>query len=118
MKPCVIHPGRPNNKGYVSRKFGGRMEGVHRIAWIEAHGPIPPGMEVDHVCKQRACVEVSHLRLLTHRENLLAGDTIVARNARKTHCSNGHPFDAVNTYVDRQGKRKCRTCNRNARRKR
>jgi hypothetical protein len=109
---CQIHPGRPNNKGYVARWYDGRLEQVHRIAWIKAHGPIPSGQEVDHQCGTRNCVNVDHLRLLTHRENLLAGDTLAAKNAAKTHCPKGHPYDAANTYTTRAGKRQCRACSR------
>jgi len=116
MKPCQIHPGRPNNKGYVSRPYEGRMEGVHRIVWMELIGPIPPGHEIDHECGNRACVEIEHLRLVTHRQNLMLGNTIVAANAAKTHCPQGHPYDAANTYTSKQGKRQCRTCNRQRRR--
>jgi hypothetical protein len=114
--PCNLHLGAPNNSGYISRSFGGRMRGVHEIAWIKANGPIPPGLEVDHTCGNRTCVEPTHLRLLTHRQNLLAGDTLAARNAAKTHCSNGHAFDAANTHVTKQGKRHCRACDRDRKR--
>ena len=114
---CQIHPGKPNNKGYVSRPFNGRQEQVHRIVWIKANGPIPYGLEVDHVCGNRACVELTHLRLLTHRENLLAGDTLAGRNARKTYCPRGHPYDEENTYITSQGKRQCRICHREQHRK-
>jgi hypothetical protein len=113
MKPCDIHPGKPNNKGYVQRRFQGRMRGVHEIVWIEANGPIPVGYEVDHTCGNRACRELTHLRLLTHRANLLASpNTLAGSNARKTHCVNGHLFDAANTYTTKQGKRHCRACDR------
>jgi hypothetical protein len=119
MPPCDIHPGKPNNKGYVSRWFEGRLRGVHEIAWIEANGPIPAGYEIDHTCGNRACRELTHLRLLTHRANLLASsNTLPGINARKTHCVNGHPFDAENTYTTKQGKRHCRACNRDKARER
>jgi hypothetical protein len=94
MKPCIIHSGRPNNKGYVARPFRGRMEQVHRIVWIKANGPIPNGYEVDHTCLVRACIELTHLRLLTHQQNLLASpNTLSGANARKTHCPQGHAYN-------------------------
>lgn len=113
MGQCEVHPGVPNNKGYIARPFGGRMEQVHRIAWIKANGPIPAGLEIDHVCRNRACANVAHLRLVTHRDNLLASEnTLAGKNARKTRCANGHSFDAENTHTDKQGKRHCRACDR------
>jgi hypothetical protein len=113
MDSCQLHPGRPNNTGYVARWLDGRMEQVHRIAWIEANGPIPSGLEIDHLCGNRACINVAHLRLVTHRQNLIASpNTLAGRNARKTHCLRGHPFDSDNTYVSKQGKRSCRACRR------
>ena len=115
---CIEHPGRANNKGYIARPYQGKMEGVHRIAWMEVNGSIPAGLEIDHVCRNRRCVNVAHLRLVTHRENLLFGDTLVGRQAMQTHCIHGHAFDADNTYTDKQGKRHCRACDRERHRKR
>lgn len=55
--------------GYGQVWFQGRMRGAHRVAWIVAHGEIPKGREVDHLCHNRACVEPRHLRLATHVQN-------------------------------------------------
>lgn len=73
VSECRIWPGAKNNSGYGVRKIGGRkgkLKLVHRLAWEEAHGPIPDGMCVMHVCDVPACFEVSHLRLGTHSENM------------------------------------------------
>jgi hypothetical protein len=86
-------------------------------------GPIPEGMTLDHVkangCTSTACVKAiadehgpAHLEPVTNRENVLRSDSISARNARKTHCPQGHPYDEANTYVSRQGGRNCRACHR------
>jgi hypothetical protein len=105
---CVVFPGPKNSDGYGSR--GGRA--AHRVAWIEVNGDIPDGLEVDHGCRNRACVNVDHLRLLTHRDNLLAGDTIPARFARRTECGKGHPYSGDNLFIKTDGTRACRTCSR------
>lgn len=63
---------------------------VHRWSYEHEVGPIPEGHEIDHLCFVRHCVNPAHLEVVTHHENMLRGDTVAARNARKTHCSKGH----------------------------
>ncbi len=94
-------------------RFGvslGRTVFAHRLAYEMAHGAIPDGLELDHLCRNRGCVRPDHLEPVTHRENLLRGDGIPGRRARQTHCIHGHPFDAANTAI-RRGCRECRACN-------
>lgn len=65
---CLVWTGHIED-GYGRAWVDGRMQRVHRIAWQLVHGEIPVGMELDHLCHNRACVEVSHLRLATHAQN-------------------------------------------------
>lgn len=88
-----------------------RRELAHRVAFKALAGPIPPALELDHVCRVRGCVNHRHLEAVTRRVNTLRGATLSARNLAKTHCSKGHEFTAANTYKWR-GKRNCRACNR------
>jgi hypothetical protein len=88
-------------------------------------GPMPEGLEPDHLCRNRACVKSvsdehgpAHLEPVTRRENTLRGESPSAKNARKTHCVRGHEFTAENTYVGKNGNRACRTCVRAAQRRR
>jgi len=90
---------------------------VHRVAYEVFVGPIPDGLHLDHLCRNRACCNPEHLEPVTNRENLLRGESFSAVNARKTECVNGHAFDAANTYVTRQGHRACRACARATRAK-
>lgn len=119
---CWVWNGELDKAGYGKAYLYGRRSLAHRLAYERLVGPIPPGLELDHVrerCSSRACVKAvadevgpAHLEPVTHRENTLRGDTIPAANLAKTHCSEGHPFDAANTYREPSGARDCRTCRR------
>ena len=80
-----------------------------RWAYEEAYGPIPRGLEPDHLCRNPACVNPTHLEAVSHQDNTLRGEGPTAVNARKTHCVRGHPLTAANTRVDAFG-RHCRPC--------
>ncbi len=99
-----------------SRK-GGRTLRVHRVLYEIMVGPVPEGMELDHLCRNRACVRPGHLEPVTTRENALRGEGAAGRNARKTHCSQGHPYDEANTRLT-NGHRVCRACHRASERER
>ena len=99
-------------QGYGSFGIGGsgNTMSAHRWIWQRLNGPIPSGLELDHICRNRACVYVRHLRLVTHRQNVLCGEGIAARNAAKKKCKNGHPLSGGNLYLYPRGGRACRTC--------
>lgn len=85
----------------------------HRFAYELFVGPTPDGLVIDHLCRNRACCNPTHLEPVTSAENVLRGDTLPARNLAKTHCPKGHPYDAENTISVRSGKaRLCRECHR------
>lgn len=79
---------------------------AHRVAYELMVGPVPAGAELDHLCGVRHCVNPHHLEAVSHHENVLRGNGIAARNARKTHCPQGHPLPP---FV-RGGIRRCATC--------
>ena len=84
---------------------------AHRFSYELVFGAIPIGLTIDHLCRVRHCVNPEHLEAVSLRTNTLRGKTITARNAVKTHCLRGHPYDLLNTYLH-QGRRHCRECNR------
>lgn len=106
---------------YASFDVDGKQTYVHRWSYERHVGPIPKGMQIDHLCRNRACSNPEHLEPVTPRENVLRGDTIVAINAAKTECVNGHPLSGENLYVaptdDGRRHRSCRTCRREASRR-
>lgn len=107
LGPCWIWTGYCSKKGYGAMPVDGRARGTHRLAYELLVGPIPDGLQIDHLCRVPACCNPAHLEAVTSRENTVRG---VSHNGLKTHCKHGHPFDAANTYVTRRGKRWCRAC--------
>jgi hypothetical protein len=107
---CLIWRGALFDGYPYGRLPGAPTRKIPRALYERLHGPPGPGMAVQQVCRNRACCEPAHLASATRGEAVLAGDGPCARNARKTACKRGHPFDAGNTYVDPAGRRRCRAC--------
>lgn len=100
---------------------------AHRFSYERLVGPIAVGMVVDHLCRNRLCVNPSHMEIIGRGENVLRGDTLPAKNLKKTHCPKGHPYSGDNLYRQRRspsripktqfdfsiplsGSRRCRSC--------
>ena len=88
---------------------------AHRIAFEQWRGPIPASREIDHLCRNKGCVNPDHLDLVTRSENNRRGLLGVLR--QQTHCKMGHHFDAANTHIDSKGHRTCRACHNEAARR-
>lgn len=97
------------SSGYARVKFHGRDTCAHIIAWELTNGPVPRGLELDHLCRNRGCVRPSHLEPVTHRENEIRGQTVIRANAIKTECLRGHPLAGANLMM-RGPRRQCRLC--------
>lgn len=96
--------------GYGEFYADGRRQLAHRWSYEFFIGPIPDGLHIDHLCRNRSCVNPFHMEPVTNRVNVLRGIGITALNARKTHCKWGHEFTPDNTYNPPTGGRKCRRC--------
>ena len=99
---CLLWQGCIDRDGYGAKSMDGRRVMVHRWAYEQVHGPIEPHLQIDHLCRNRACYQVDHLEAVTGPEN----------NRRRwlRGCKRGHPFTPENTLWFRDGRRKCRTC--------
>ena len=104
---CWLWTAGRDSAGYGIFRTGGRanVSKAHRVAYVLAKGPVPAGLDLDHLCRVRRCVNPDHLEPVTRKENILRGVGIGAINARKIHCLRGHVLPA------REGhQRQCLTC--------
>ena len=111
---CWIWLGTANQWGYGRVQRLGKRTVAHRASYELACGPVPEGLELDHKCRVRLCVNPAHLEPVTRLENIMRGigpETARRRILGKTHCPHGHPYAGNNLY-DRQDRqnRQCRTC--------
>ncbi len=83
---------------------------AHRFSYRHHVGEIPEGLELDHLCRIRHCVNPLHLEPVTGKVNLMRGDTHAAINASKTHCPYGHQYSGDNLRIAYNGQRFCRAC--------
>lgn len=118
MSGCWLWLGATRG-GYGRIKMGGRkgeFVSAHRLSYELHVGPIPEGLQLDHLCRNRTCVNPHHLEPVTLQENLRRGEGLGKHQSRRTHCPLGHPYDATNTVMNKRAgrtpTRACKICNR------
>lgn len=109
---CWEWSGSTAGGGYARLSVDGERVQAHRWVYEELIGDIPEGRDLDHLCRNRGCVNPGHVEPVTRRENLVRGETRIAEQVEQTHCKRGHEFTEENTYVTSEGKRQCRACKR------
>jgi|SRR5215831_5280649 len=100
--------GHVNDWGYGIVTWHGRSRKVHDVVFEHYYGPVPEGLELDHVCRVRDCFSPWHLEIVTKRENILRAVPYRSQ-VLKRFCPLGHPYDEDNTYLY-QGHRHCKEC--------
>jgi hypothetical protein len=124
---CWEWQGPKERDGYVRVGVGSRTDRTarrayaHRITYEHYVGPIPDGLQLDHLCRNRSCCNPAHLEPVTPLENTRRGTLAAVNSSRQraiTHCQRGHPFSGENLYLTPKGRRICRACsNASARRR-
>ncbi len=118
---CWLWDGGRDKYGYGSFWLNGSIRKAYRVSYEWSKGPIPKGLELDHICRNPSCINPNHLEAVTHQENCSRGEVgkkTGEKNRQKTHCPQGHPYNDENTYIRHYDKRDCRTCSRERMRKR
>ena len=110
---CWLWTGPPDKTtGYARFSVNGKRDMAHRVAYRMVKGEIPVGLHIDHLCRNRLCMNPDHLEAVTCRENILRGVGATAQHARQTHCIRGHLLAGENLYVNSRGSRGCCSCRR------
>lgn len=108
---CRVWNAARNDSGYGVISVNDRIQRAHRMSYETFVGPIPDGLQLDHLCRNRACIRPAHLEAVSAAENTRRG-----ASATKTHCKSGHEYTPENTYLRPRrasgGRRDCRVCRR------
>jgi hypothetical protein len=99
--------------GYGSFGMDGKTRRAHKLSYEHFIGKVPDGLELDHLCRTRNCVNPEHLEPVSHKKNMERSKgfgTFGSYNRNKTHCKNGHELSGDNVYAHKGVRRQCRIC--------
>jgi hypothetical protein len=118
---CITATTKLSSNGYPTGRAEGRQMNAHRAAWVKAYGSLPSDVFVLHTCDNPMCINLAHLFLGSHADNMRdKANKGRCRNQHtgKTHCANGHEFSPENTSISSSnGQRVCKACARDRQRK-
>jgi hypothetical protein len=106
---CWVWRGVKTTHGYGAFGLNYKIYRAHKISYELINGKIMCGLVLDHLCRNKLCVNPDHLEPVTVRENTMRGVGVTAKNAKKKYCKNNHPLFGDNSYVS-SGARRCRKC--------
>lgn len=112
---CWVWNGYKNSNGYAHSKLNKIRRLAHRFSYETYKGKIPDGMQVDHLCRVRNCVNPDHLEAVTPKENIARSDHASKKLSARTHCIRGHEYNTINTHTIKTvggTARRCRVCHR------
>ena len=112
---CWLWSGCDNGEGYGTVYSGGKNHKAHRVSYELHNGKIPDGLQIDHLCRVRCCVNPDHLEAVTQKTNVQRGEAVKKCRehfAAITHCPQGHPYSGDNLRITTSGSRLCRECHR------
>jgi len=109
---CHLWTGYVHRTGYGRVAYHGKVREAHRVAYELAHGPVPKGKEIDHLCRVRRCVNPDHLEAVTRKVNCLRGAAPTIKIYFSGACRRGHPKTAEHGVRKRNGNWRCMTCHR------
>lgn len=112
---CWLWLGVLTKSGYGRVYSGGSLKMAHRVSFEMHVGEIPAGLDLDHLCRVRCCVNPEHLEPVTRKENIRRGVGVGKANKAKLCCPRGHLYDSANTEIESHGWRRCRACIRERR---
>lgn len=117
LKGCFVPTCYKDKSGYVLAEYRGKTVRLHRVIYELVNGFIPPRMVIDHLCRNRSCINPNHLELTTQRVNIFRGNAPTSINHSKTHCKYGHLLSGENLMHVNISQRRCRECHRRNNRK-
>lgn len=111
---CWLWIGGISDGGYGVFDYNGKSHNSHKWLYERNKKRVPKNKQLDHLCRNRACVNPDHLEIVTFKQNILRGISPSAINAKKTHCKKGHILDGDNLYINPTNARVCKTCRKNS----